>query len=172
MRVVAAVGLPNSWPSWLWIRQLSGPLLSWSPFLQAEKLFVFLSLFFSLYRIHFPKKQILRKVIFWILPIPTKILFWTVVLLNIVQFPMDISVMDTGKYRKLVITGYSCRPWAGCPGPQLIYVLGPEIVYLLMYFWTRATRPRFPTKTHNGTHWWFSDPTTSSKPITSVLATA
>jgi hypothetical protein len=35
---------------------------------------------------------------------------------------------------------------AGLSGSTIIYVLGLEIVYLLMYFWTRATRPRFPTK--------------------------
>jgi hypothetical protein len=99
MRVGAAAGLPNSWPSWLWIRQLSDPLLSWSPFLHAPKAFCFFPLFFSLYQIHFSKKQNFRKVIFWILPIPMKISSWTVVLWNIMQFPMDISVMDTGKYR-------------------------------------------------------------------------
>jgi hypothetical protein len=49
---------------------------------------------------------------------------------------MDMSVMDTGKYRKLVINGYICRPWPGGPGPELMNVLGLEIVYLLMYFWT------------------------------------
>jgi hypothetical protein len=41
-------------------------------------------------------------------PIPTKISFWTVVLLNIVQFPTNISVKDTGKYRKLVLTNGIC----------------------------------------------------------------
>jgi hypothetical protein len=137
MWVVAAAGLLNSWPSWLWIRQRpSTPLLI--TISAASKAFCFFPLFFSLYRIHFPKKQNLRKVSFWMLPIPIKISFWTVVLWNIMQFPMDISMLDTGKYRKLVLTGYIWRPWPGGPGPELIYVLGLEIVYLLMYFWTRT----------------------------------
>ncbi len=46
MRVVAAAGLPNSWPSWLWIRQLSYPLLSVWPFLDAQKFFVFFTFLF------------------------------------------------------------------------------------------------------------------------------
>ena len=67
------------------------------------------------------------------------------------QFPKDISVMDTGKYRKLVLTGEICGPWWGSPGLERIYVLDLEIVYLLMYFWTRATPPRVRTKRYNGT---------------------
>jgi hypothetical protein len=64
---------------------------------------------------------------------------------------MDISVMDTGKYRKLVLTGHIRTPRPGSPGPELTYVVGLEIVYLLMYFWTRTTRARFRTKPYNGT---------------------
>ena len=45
MRVGAADGLPNSWPSWLWIRRLSDPLLSVWPFLHAQKSFCFLTFF-------------------------------------------------------------------------------------------------------------------------------
>ena len=51
---------------------------------------------------------------------------------------MDISVLDTGKYRKLVLTGGICRPSRGCPDGKRMYVLGLEITYLLMYFWTWA----------------------------------
>jgi hypothetical protein len=50
------------------------------------------------------------------------------------QFSEDISVMDTGKYRKLVLTGEICGPCPTCPGLGRIYVIGLEIVYLLMYF--------------------------------------
>ena len=77
--------------------------------------------------------------------------FGTVLLLILMQFSMDISVMDTGKYRKLVLTGEICGPWSGSPGLGRIYVIGLEIVYLLMYLWTRATRTRFRTKRCNGT---------------------
>jgi hypothetical protein len=102
-------------------------------------------------QLHFSKKKNWWKVFFWMLPIPIKIYFWTVVLWNIMQFPMDISVMDTGKYRKLVLTGHISTPRPGSPGPELIYVVGLEIVYLLMYFWTRTTRARSRTKRYNGT---------------------
>ena len=34
--------------------------------------------------------------------------------LNMIQVSVDISVMDTGKYRKLVLTGEISRPgWSG-----------------------------------------------------------
>ena len=59
--------------------------------------------------------------------------------------------MDTGKYRKLVLTGKICGPYPSAPGLGRIHVIGLEIVYLLMYFRTRSTRPRFPTKRYNGT---------------------
>jgi hypothetical protein len=52
---------------------------------------------------------------------------------NIMQFSMDISVMDTGKHRKLVLTGVFSRPWWGCSGLERIYVVGLKITYLLMY---------------------------------------
>jgi hypothetical protein len=113
--------------------------------------FLFFSLSFLFVPIHFSKKKNWRKVFFWMLPIPIKISFWTVVLWNIMQFPMDISVMDTGKYMKLVFTGHIRTPRPGSPGPELIYVVGLEIVYLLMYFWTRTTRSRFRTKRYKGT---------------------
>jgi hypothetical protein len=65
------------------------------------------------------------------------------------QFPMDISVMDTGKYRKLVLTGEIYRP---SPGALVrIYVGGLEITYLLMYSWTRPHRRRFRNKRYNAT---------------------
>jgi hypothetical protein len=60
MWVVAAAGLPNSWPSWLWIRQLSDPLLSVWPFLQPKNLFVF-STFFQFVPISLFKKEKLAK---------------------------------------------------------------------------------------------------------------
>jgi hypothetical protein len=41
------------------------------------------------------------------------------VVLNIMQFSVDISVMDTGKYRKLVLTGGICRPSRGSPDSAL-----------------------------------------------------
>ena len=152
MWVVAAAGIPNSWSSWLWIRQLSDPLLSVSPFLGTQKFFLFFFTFFPVCtKFPFQKKQNLRKVIFWMLPIPMKISFWTVVLWNIIQFPMDISVLDTGKYRKLVLTGEICRRWRGRSGLERIYVEGLEITYLLMYFWTRSHPPRSPIKWCNGT---------------------
>jgi hypothetical protein len=49
------------------------------------------------------------------------------------QFSEDISVLDTGKYRKLGLTGKICGPYPGTPGLGRIYVIGLEIVYLLMY---------------------------------------
>ena len=151
MWVVAAAGLPNSWPSWLWIRQLSDPLLSVRPFLHPPKAFFFVHFLFSLYQIHFSKKKNWRKGIFWMLPRHAKNSFWTVLLLILIQFSLDISVMDTGKYRKLVLTGEICGPWRGSPGLGRIYVIGLQIVYLLMYFWTRTTRARSRTKRYNGT---------------------
>jgi hypothetical protein len=36
--------------------------------------------------------------------------------IHIMQFSVDISVVDTEKYRKLVLTGEICRPWRGRPG--------------------------------------------------------
>ena len=111
-------------------------------------------LFFSLSFQFVPnslKKEKLVKVIFWMLPRPTKKPFWTVLLLIVMQFSEDMSVMDTGKYRKLVLTG---GIWGSCPGsPGLgrMHVIGLEIVYLLMYFWTRTTRTWFWTKRYNGT---------------------
>jgi len=44
--------------------------------------------------------------------------------------------MDNGKYRKLVITGMFYRSWVRGEVPGRIYIVGLEIVYLLMYFWT------------------------------------
>jgi len=38
-----------------------------------------------------------------------------------------------------------------CPGLERIHVLGLEIIYLLMYFWTRVHARRFRTKWLNGT---------------------
>jgi hypothetical protein len=55
---------------------------------------------------------------------------------------MDISVLDTGKYRKLVLTGEICRPSPVRAALELIYVVGLEITYLLMYFWTCPHRRR------------------------------
>jgi hypothetical protein len=46
---------------------------------------------------------------------------------------MDISVLDNGKYRKMVLTGVFCRPWEGRPDLERIHVLGLEIANLLMY---------------------------------------
>ncbi len=114
-----------------------------------RKIFLFFSL--SLYQFHFSKKKNWRKVIFLMLPIPTKISFWTVALLNSKQFSVDISVLDTGKYRKLVLTGKICRRWRGRSGLERIYVEGLEITYLLMHFWTRSHPPRSRTKWCNGT---------------------
>ena len=51
---------------------------------------------------------------------------------------MDISVVDTGKYRKLVLTGEISRPSPVRATLERIYVGGLEITYVLMYFWTRA----------------------------------
>jgi hypothetical protein len=73
------------------------------------------------------------------------------VVLNITQFSVDISVLDTGKYRKLVITGGICGSCSGSPGLGRMYVIGLEIVYLLMYLWTRTSMIRFRTKRCNGT---------------------
>ena len=61
--------------------ELSDPLISESRFLHTPKK-----------KIHFlffvpNSEKNWRKVIVWILPSPTKISFWTVVLLNIMQFP-------------------------------------------------------------------------------------
>jgi hypothetical protein len=42
---------------------------------------------------------------------------------------VDTSVMDTGKYRKLVLTGEIYRPWWGRPGLERIHVLGLEIIH-------------------------------------------
>ena len=151
MWVVAAAGLPNSWTSWLWIRQLSDPLLSGSPFLHTSKAFCFFNFLFCLYQIHFSKKKNWRKVVFWMLPKITKMSFWTIVVLNIMQFSIDISVLYTGKYRKLGLTGEICRPWRGRSGLERIYVEGLEITYLLMHFWTRSHPPRSRTKWCNGT---------------------
>jgi hypothetical protein len=64
---------------------------------------------------------------------------------------MDISVMDTGKYRKLVLTGEIWRPSTVRADLERIYVVGLEITYLLMYFWTRPDCRRFRTKRYNGT---------------------
>jgi hypothetical protein len=64
---------------------------------------------------------------------------------------MDISVLDTGKYRKLVLTGEISRPSPVRAALELIYVVGLEITYLFMYFWTRPHRRRFRTKRYNGT---------------------
>ncbi len=77
------------------------------------KAFCFFHFLFSLYQIHFSKKKNWRKVVFWMLPKTTRITFWTVVVLNIMQFLVDISVLDTGKYRKLVLTGEVYWPWRG-----------------------------------------------------------
>ena len=158
MWVVAPAGLPNSWPSWLWIRQLSDPLLSDWPFLTLKKLVCFFHFLFSLYQIHFSKKKNWRKVIFWMLPIPTKISFWTVVILNIMQFSVDISVMDTEKYRKLVLTGEIWRPWRGQPGLERIHVEVLKLpIFRCIY---RPSRPRqgFEPSGTTGPHWRFSDP--------------
>ena len=64
---------------------------------------------------------------------------------------MDISVLYTGKYRKMGLTGQICRPWGGRSGLERIYVEGLEITYLLMYFWTRSYPSRSRTKLWNGT---------------------
>ena len=143
MWVVAAAGLPNSWPSWLWIRQLSNPLLSGSPFLHVSKAFCFFPFLFNLYQIHFSKKKNWWKGFFWMLPMATKISFWTVVVLNIMQFSEDISVLDTGKYRKLVLTG---GIWGSCPGTP-----GLGRMYVIVGF-----EPNGAT----GPHWRFSYPNT------------
>ncbi len=116
-----------------------------------SKSFCFFHFLFCLYQIHFSKKKNLRKVVFWMLPKITKMSFWTVVVSNIMQFSMDISVMYNGKYSKLGLTGEICRPWRGRSGLERIYVEGLEITYLLMYFWTRSHPPRSRTKWCNGT---------------------
>ncbi len=67
------------------------------------------------------------------------------------QFPMDISVVDTGKYRKLVLTGEIYRPSPVRAVLESIYFVGLEITYLSMYFWTRPHRRRFRTKRYNVT---------------------
>jgi hypothetical protein len=82
-----------------------------------------------------------------------RIFFSTVALLNIMQFPMDISVQDTGKYWKLVLTSVICRSGilvinefkretlAGVSGSGKNICPGLEITYLLMYLWTRSLNP-------------------------------
>jgi hypothetical protein len=59
--------------------------------------------------------------------------------------------MDAGKYRKLVLTGEIRGPSWGTPGLERTHVVGLEITYLLMYFWTRRPPRRFRTKRYNVT---------------------
>jgi hypothetical protein len=49
---------------------------------------------------------------------------------------MDISVLDTGKYRKLVLTVQICRPWPGAPGQGLEQsgTTGPHWLFLRAFF--------------------------------------
>ena len=110
MRVVATADLPNTWTSWLWIRQNSDPLLSESPFLCVPKRFVFSS-FFSvctrwLLKYCSSQRQVIRrktgeKWSFEYFPRTTKISFWTVVLLKIMQFHGHII----DGYREIQETG-------------------------------------------------------------------
>jgi hypothetical protein len=44
--------------------------------------------------------------------------------------------MGTGKYRKLVLTDVFYRSWVRRAGLVRIYVVGLEIIYLVMHFWT------------------------------------
>ncbi len=146
MKVGATAGLPNSWSSWLWIRELFDPLLPVWPFLHA----CFFTFFSVCTKFTFQKRN-WRTVICRVLPRPTKITIWTVVLLKIIQFPIDISVMDTRKYKNLVLTGEICGPSWRWPDLERIYILGLEITYLLMYFWNRSPPWRFRTKRYNET---------------------
>ena len=139
MRVDAVAGLPNSWSSWLWIRELSDPLLSVWPFLHAQKSFFF-PLSFSFYQEKLAKS----------------------ILLNasddhensfLNRCAIKYCAISHGHigdgYREIQETGVHrgiCRPSRGCPDGERIYVLGLEITYLLMYFWTWATPRRFPSK--------------------------
>jgi hypothetical protein len=51
-----------------------------------------------------------------------------------------------------------CRPSRGRVGLERTYVLCLEIIYLLMYFWTRPHPWRVRTNRFNGPLWRFSDP--------------
>ncbi len=75
MWVDVSAGLPNSWPSWIWIRQLSDPLLSIWPFLQAKKLFVFFTFFSVCTKFTFQKRKTSEKYSFECFRFPRKFLF-------------------------------------------------------------------------------------------------
>ena len=73
-----------------------------------------------------------REVICWILNKTTNFSCWTVVLLNMIQFPMKLN--KKGKYRKLMFTGLFCRSSPVRVGLVRTYVVGLENY---LYFWTR-----------------------------------
>ncbi len=94
------------------------------------------------------------------LPIPMKISFWTVVLWNIMQFPMDISVLD----KKPGNTGNWCSPvkYTDLHRCGRIWKEYMSEVLKLPIFWCVSGPARtgegFETIGTTRPHWQFSDP--------------